>query len=270
MHTPTILPVILSGGSGTRLWPLSRKSYPKQLIPLLDQHSLLQNTAKRLSCLDGFAYDPLMICNHEHRFLVAEQLREINIKSSDIILEPVGRNTTAAIATAALYAKDKNIKMILVLPADHHIENSQAFCDAVKDAVKFAEDEYLMTFGITPDKPNTGYGYLQKGEDLDKNIFEVKQFVEKPDLELAKQYCDSGNYFWNSGMFLFSVDKILDELKKFAPESLKAAELAFSKQTKDLDFIRLDEISFAKAKNTCFVVKLNLGPSLELAITIPS
>jgi mannose-1-phosphate guanylyltransferase len=249
MPTPTILPVILSGGSGTRLWPLSRKSYPKQLIPLLDKYSLLQNTASRLSCLDGFAYDPLMICNHEHRFLVAEQLREINIKSSDIILEPVGRNTTAAIATAALYAKDKNIKMILVLPADHHIENPQAFCDAVKDSVKFAEDEYLMTFGITPDKPNTGYGYLQKGLDLDKNIFEVKQFVEKPDLELAKKYCDSGNYFWNSGMFLFSVDKILEELKKFAPESLKAAELAFSKKTKDLDFIRLDEKSFAQAKD---------------------
>ena len=124
MHNSSILPVILSGGSGTRLWPLSRKSYPKQLIPLLDKYSLLQNTAKRLSCLDGFAYDPLMICNHEHRFLVAEQLREINIKSSDIILEPVGRNTTAAIATAALYAKDIDINMILVLPADHHIENS--------------------------------------------------------------------------------------------------------------------------------------------------
>jgi mannose-1-phosphate guanylyltransferase len=249
MHNSSILPVILSGGSGTRLWPLSRKSYPKQLIPLLDKYSLLQNTAKRLSCLDGFALDPLMICNHEHRFLVAEQLREINIKACDIILEPVGRNTTAAIATAALYAKDKNINMILVLPADHHIENSQAFCDAVKDAVKLAEDGYLMTFGITPDKPNTGYGYLQKGEDLDKNIFEVKQFVEKPDLELAKKYCDSGNYFWNSGMFLFSVDKILEELNKFAPESLKAAELAFSKQTKDLDFIRLDEKSFAQAKD---------------------
>jgi mannose-1-phosphate guanylyltransferase/mannose-6-phosphate isomerase len=249
MAITTILPVILSGGSGTRLWPLSRKSYPKQLIPLLNKHSLLQNTVQRLSCIDEFAVKPLMICNHEHRFLVAEQLREINTKPNDIILEPVGRNTTAAIATAALYAKDKDIKMILVLPADHHIENSQAFCDAVKDAIKFAEDGHLMTFGITPDKPNTGYGYLQKGADLDKNIFEVKKFIEKPDLELAKKYCDSGNYFWNSGMFLFSVDKILDELKNFAPISLAAAELSFSKKTKDLDFIRLDEVSFAKAKD---------------------
>ncbi len=249
MATLAILPVILSGGSGTRLWPLSRKSYPKQLIPLLNKYSLLQNTVQRLSCIDEFAVKPLMICNHEHRFLVAEQLREINTKPNDIILEPVGRNTTAAIATAALYAKDKNINMILVLPADHHIENSQAFCDAVKDAIKFAEDGYLMTFGITPDKPNTGYGYLQKGEDLDKNIFEVKQFVEKPDLDTAKKYCDSGKYFWNSGMFLFNVDKILEELKNFAPISLAAAELAFSKQTKDLDFIRLDEISFSKAKD---------------------
>jgi mannose-1-phosphate guanylyltransferase/mannose-6-phosphate isomerase len=249
MATQTILPVILSGGSGTRLWPLSRKAYPKQLIPLLNKHSLLQNTVQRLSCIDEFAVKPLMICNHEHRFLVAEQLREINTKPNDIILEPVGRNTTAAIATAALYAKDKNIKMILVLPADHHIENPQAFCDAVTDAIKFAAAGHLMTFGITPGKPNTGYGYLQKGSDLDKNIFEVKQFIEKPDLELAKKYCDSGNYFWNSGMFLFSVDKILEELKNFAPKSLAAAELAFSKKTKDLDFIRLDEISFAKAKD---------------------
>ena len=255
MATLAILPVILSGGSGTRLWPLSRKSYPKQLIPLLNKHSLLQNTVQRLSCIDEFAVAPLMICNHEHRFLVAEQLREVDIKPSDIILEPVGRNTTAAIAIAALYAKSRASKkneddtLVLVLPADHHIENSQAFCDAVKDAIKFAKDGYLMTFGIKPDKPNTGYGYLNKGERLDDNVFVVNKFVEKPNLDTAKKYCDSGNYFWNSGMFLFSTNKILEELRNFAPISLEAAELAFSKQTKDLDFIRLDEISFSKARD---------------------
>ncbi|CAH8193198.1 mannose-1-phosphate guanylyltransferase [Vibrio aestuarianus] len=240
-----LLPVIMAGGSGSRLWPLSRSLYPKQFISLASDKSMLQETITRLSGLEHQA--PLLICNQEHRFIVAEQLRQQRIKHGGIVLEPVGRNTAPAIALAALNAtKNGDDPLLLVLAADHVIQNQAAFTQAVKNAVKPAEQGMLVTFGIVPTAPETGYGYIKQGEAVGETAYRVAQFVEKPNLATAEQYLASGEYYWNSGMFLFKASRYLKELKAHRPDILHACELAMHGARGDLDFVRIEEASFTE------------------------
>ncbi|GIA94028.1 Mannose-1-phosphate guanylyltransferase [Vibrio cholerae] len=240
-----LLPVIMAGGSGSRLWPLSRSLYPKQFISLASDKSMLQETITRLSGLEHQA--PLLICNQEHRFIVAEQLRQQRIKHGGIVLEPVGRNTAPAIALAALHAtKHGDDPLLLVLAADHVIQNQAAFTQAVKNAVKPAEQGMLVTFGIVPTAPETGYGYIKQGEVVGETAYRVAQFVEKPNLVTAEQYLASGEYYWNSGMFLFKASRYLKELKAHRPDILHACELAMQGARGDLDFVRIEESSFTE------------------------
>ncbi len=241
-----IHPVILSGGSGSRLWPLSRTAYPKQLLALTSDRSLLQETLLRLQGLNNLAA-PLMVCNHEHRFLVAEQMREINVAPQTLMLEPFGRNTAPAIAVAALYLAERDPEaVLLVLASDHVIANVPAFHECVEQAVEVAQSGHLTTFGIVPTGPETGYGYIQRGAALNENsAYNVARFVEKPDTATAEQYLASGDYFWNSGMFVFPVQKLLDELESFHPEILSACRESLTHAYSDLDFYRLHEESFA-------------------------
>ncbi|MBC7003569.1 mannose-1-phosphate guanylyltransferase/mannose-6-phosphate isomerase [Photobacterium sp. BZF1] len=238
-----ILPVILAGGSGSRLWPMSRTHLPKQFLSLVGDSTMLQNTVNRLIGIES--YPPLFICNEEHRFLVAEQLRQIDREHSGIILEPVGRNTAPAVALAALRAIESGTDpLLLILAADHVIKNTDNFIQAVSTASKFADLDNLITFGIIPHHPETGYGYIKKGELLSKDTFRVDTFVEKPDLAKAQSYLASGDYYWNSGIFLFKASVYLDELKENNPDILNACKLALSEAQSDLDFIRLDTQSF--------------------------
>ncbi|MBE8564340.1 mannose-1-phosphate guanylyltransferase/mannose-6-phosphate isomerase [Vibrio sp. OPT20] len=240
-----LLPVIMAGGSGSRLWPLSRTLYPKQFLSLTSSSTMLQETVNRL---DGIEHEaPFFICNEEHRFIVAEQLRQKELTHSGIVLEPVGRNTAPAIALAALHAMNKNEDpILLVLAADHVIQNQSAFIDAVKQAMPQAESGKLVTFGIVPTAPETGYGYIKKGDELiTSGAFGVSQFVEKPNLETAQSYLLSGDYLWNSGMFLFKASRYLEELNLHRPDIFTACQKAISGSRGDLDFIRLDEASFA-------------------------
>ncbi|MGB0732765.1 MAG: mannose-1-phosphate guanylyltransferase/mannose-6-phosphate isomerase [Pontibacterium sp.] len=236
-----ITPVILSGGSGTRLWPLSRKSYPKQFLPLSSDKTMLQETYLRLDGLELAA--PQIICNEDHRFLVAEQLRQLDISPS-IILEPVGRNTAPAIALSALVLvqEGRGSEVMLVLAADHVIENTAAFQASVSIAALEAQAGKLVTFGIVPTEPATGYGYI-KGAGSE-SVLSVEAFVEKPDLQTAQSYLDSGDYFWNSGMFMFRADRYLEELEKHRPDILAACEAAMANTTPDLDFVRIDKEAF--------------------------
>jgi mannose-1-phosphate guanylyltransferase/mannose-6-phosphate isomerase len=241
----TIHPVVLSGGSGTRLWPLSRAAYPKQLMPLVGENSLLQETIQRVADPKRFAA-PVLICNDDHRFLVAEQLRAIACKAEAIVLEPVGRNTGPAVAAAAMMAKPENL--LLILPSDHYIVDAEKFRAAITVAAKAAEAGSLVTFGIKPTAPETGYGYIQRGEAaVTKGAFKVAAFVEKPDAPTAEKYLAADKYLWNSGMFLFRADRFLAELQKFEPAMLAAVKEAVAGATRDLDFIRLAKESFAKA-----------------------
>ncbi|EIY4765821.1 mannose-1-phosphate guanylyltransferase/mannose-6-phosphate isomerase [Vibrio cholerae] len=240
-----LLPVIMAGGSGSRLWPLSRSLYPKQFISLASDKSMLQETITRLSGLEHQA--PLLICNQDHRFIVAEQLRQQRIKHGGIVLEPVGRNTAPAIALAALHAtKHGDDPLLLVLAADHVIQNQAAFTEAVKNAVMPAEQGMLVTFGIVPTAPETGYGYIKQGEAAGETAYRVAQFVEKPNLTTAEQYLASGKYYWNSGMFLFKASRYLKELKAHRPDILHACELAMQGARGDLDFVRIEEASFTE------------------------
>ena len=234
----SICPVIMAGGSGTRLWPLSRAAHPKQFLRLHGEGTMLQATVKRLSGLDIQA--SITICNEEHRFFVAEQLREID-KLGSIILEPVGRNTAPAIALAALTAKDD--PLLLVLAADHVIQDEAAFREAVIRAIPLAEAGKLVTFGIVPSAPHTGYGYIKRGKDLGEG-FEVDAFVEKPSSDVAQDYFSSGDYYWNSGMFLFRASNYLEELKKFRPDILEQCQGSVMDVKTDLDFLRIDKDMF--------------------------
>ncbi|WP_374582205.1 mannose-1-phosphate guanylyltransferase/mannose-6-phosphate isomerase [Pseudoduganella sp.] len=240
-----IYPVILSGGAGTRLWPLSRAALPKQLLPLVTDKTMLQDTALRLAGRDGMMA-PLVVCGNEHRFLVAEQMREIGINPLGIVLEPVGRNTAPAVAAAAHFLKAIDPQAVmLVLPADHVIQDVDAFYAAIQRAATQVESGALATFGIVPTAPETGYGYIQSGEKLAVDgCFKVARFVEKPNRETAQGFVDAGNFFWNSGMFLFRAESYLQELAQFQPEMAKASEEAVSKGYRDLDFCRLDEAAF--------------------------
>ncbi|RUO19613.1 mannose-1-phosphate guanylyltransferase/mannose-6-phosphate isomerase [Aliidiomarina iranensis] len=239
-----ILPVILAGGSGSRLWPLSRAAYPKQFLKLNGGGTMLQETITRLK--KDTTDSPIIICNEEHRFLTAEQLRQIGQLNHNIILEPVGRNTAPAIALAALCALQRgNDPLLLVLAADHVIQNVGAFQEAVVKATKYAEQGKLVTFGIVPTGPETGYGYIERGAESD-NGFAVARFVEKPNLETAESYVNSGNFYWNSGMFMFRASRYLDELKAHRPDIHAACEEAIGDTSADLDFVRIDKNAFTK------------------------
>lgn len=240
-----IIPIIMAGGSGTRLWPLSRSLYPKQFLSLINENSLLQETLKRLDGLN--CLPPVIVSNNEHRFIVAEQLRQFGVDDFQIILEPVGRNTAPAVALAAL----KSLELhgdhhMLVLAADHAIQDIEAFHAAVLAAEQESVDNKLVTFGIVPTKPETGYGYIKKGEQVKNSVFKVNSFVEKPDLETAKNYLEQKCYLWNSDMFMFKASVYLDELKKFRPDILAACKESLSSASTDLDFIRLNSDVFAE------------------------
>jgi len=237
------LPVIMAGGSGTRLWPLSRELFPKQFLALDGKRSMLQATVARLEGLTDA--QPLVICNEAHRFLVAEQLRQVGALSRNILLEPAGRNTAPAVALAALQATaDGSDPLLLVLAADHVIQDPAAFQAAVRTALPLAQAGKLVTFGIVARRPETGYGYIKRGAAVTTGAWAVERFVEKPALELAEQYVASGDYDWNSGMFLFRASRYLDELEAHRPDILAACRAAFAQPQSDLDFVRVDEAAF--------------------------
>ncbi|MEZ8225368.1 mannose-1-phosphate guanylyltransferase/mannose-6-phosphate isomerase [Vibrio splendidus] len=266
-----ILPVILAGGSGSRLWPLSRELYPKQFLNIAGEQSMLQQTLQRLQGLEKHLTDstcdaPLIICNEEHRFIAAEQVRAAKIQHSGILLEPVGRNTAPAIALAALQALSKSVDkksnesdpILLVLAADHHIAKTSEFQQVISRGVDYAKQGKLVTFGITPNAPETGYGYIKQGDPLSPLVqtktnakaqsahhaYAIECFVEKPDQATAAEYIRSEQYLWNSGMFMFKASRYLEELAEHHPEILAACQLALSKQNTDLDFIRIDAEAF--------------------------
>ena len=241
-----IFPVVLSGGSGSRLWPLSRTMLPKQFLPLVSSKTMLQETLLRLAGVTGLQ-DPVIVCSDDHRFLAAEQLREIKVKATAQILEPVGRNTAPAVAVAALSILEKNpAGTMLVLPADHLIRNVARFHDVIATAVATAATGRLVTFGIVGREPETGYGYIERGAPLNKDAasYNVARFVEKPDEARAKEFIASGRFYWNSGMFVFTAARYLEELGKYRKDILDAAEAAWKASARDLDFVRLDQAAF--------------------------
>jgi mannose-1-phosphate guanylyltransferase/mannose-6-phosphate isomerase len=243
-----LVPVILSGGAGTRLWPLSRELHPKQLLPLLGPRTMLQETVQRLVGLETAA--PVIVCNEAHRFLVAEQLRAIGCQPGAIVLEPAGRNTAPAIALAAhaALATDEGDGLLLVLPADHVIRDVAAFQSAVAGAAAAARADHLVSFGVVPHSPETGYGYIRRGA-VEGGAFRIAQFVEKPDRERAAQFVASGDYYWNSGMFLFRARRYLEELDRHAPDIAAACRSAFAGAVRDLDFTRVDVKSFEACRS---------------------
>jgi len=262
-NSPMLTPVILSGGAGTRLWPLSRELYPKQLLPLIGERTMLQQTVLRLEGLG--AASPVVVCNEAHRFLVAEQLRQLSVEPQAVVLEPMGRNTAPAIALAA-HAALEAVKrgnagaggdangdpVLLVLPADHVIRDVPVFQKTVRIALGAAEAGQLATFGIVPTTPETGYGYIQRGEPAAGGggggrggVHRIARFVEKPSAERAREFLASGEYYWNSGMFMFGARRYLEELARFAPQIAKACEAAFRSAKGDLDFTRVDAKAFA-------------------------
>jgi mannose-1-phosphate guanylyltransferase/mannose-6-phosphate isomerase len=243
-----VIPVILSGGVGSRLWPLSRGMYPKQLLCLTDPTlSMLQQTVSRSVGLENIG-PSVIVCNQEHRFMVGEQLQQAGIKDAQILLESEGRNTAPAIALAAFSVAAKNPnELMLVMPADHVIGDLAAFQASIKRASVLAEEGSLVTFGIVPQGPETGYGYIKAGVAAGDGGFVVAEFKEKPDQQTAQRYLESGDYYWNGGIFVFSASSYLQELKRFEPKVYDAAERAMSKAMPDLDFIRIDEAAFAES-----------------------
>ncbi|MFC3153294.1 mannose-1-phosphate guanylyltransferase/mannose-6-phosphate isomerase [Litoribrevibacter euphylliae] len=238
-----IVPVVMAGGSGTRLWPLSRKSYPKQFLKLHGDKTMLQETIERLNGLQTLP--SVIIANEGHRFLAAEQLLAEGFHHSGIILEPMGKNTAPAVALAAFHIlKCHGDQLMLVLAADHLIEDRDAFTKSVNSAVEYAKQGSLVTFGIVPNQPETGYGYIKRGKACE-NAYEIDEFVEKPYLSLAEQYLESGEYYWNSGMFMFKASKFLEELKVYQPEIYETCKKAYENSEQDLDFIRISDSDFA-------------------------
>ena len=270
-----ILPVIMCGGTGSRLWPLSRASFPKQFLELDfgDSTTFLQNTINRFKKNPNFE-DPLFICNEEHRFIVAEQIRKINIKASGILLEPLSRNTAPAITVASLKAKEIfKDPVILVLPSDHLIKDLETFLEVIYKGIIYAENGKIVTFGIKPDKPETGYGYIESKNGLDsKNIKgeEILSFIEKPNIEKAEYLISQNRFNWNSGMFLFKAADMLEEIKVKAPEILKLCKESLKGENYDLDFQRLSEESFSRCPNIsidkAIMEKTSLGIVLPLNV----
>ena len=247
--TASIIPVVLSGGSGTRLWPLSRKLYPKQFIPIMGGKCLFQTTIERVQDLENVG-EALVICNDEHRFMAAEQIRQAGL-GAEIFLEPTGRNTAPAIAIAAMHALDRDPgALLLILPADHIVQDMTRFQLAVSSAVQVADDR-LVTFGIVPSRAETGYGYIRYNDaapllSASSEIYGVEKFVEKPDSETARTYLENGGYLWNSGIFLFSAGLYLREVKRLQAEIFEACQEAYANRKRDLDFVRLDRQAFSK------------------------
>ena len=235
----SVCAVIMAGGTGSRLWPMSRAGYPKQLLPLFESTTMLQSTFLRLGDLP--VDSSITVCGEEHRFFVAEQLRRIDAQST-IVLEPEGRNTAPTIALAAL-DKEAEDPVLLVLAADHVVQNPQAFTAAVAAALPLAESGKLVTFGIVPTEPQTGYGYIERGEEVGSG-YQVKSFKEKPSAALAQDYLDSGDYYWNSGMFLFRASRYLTELQKHRPDIVSACRAAMAAKARDLDFLRIGSTAF--------------------------
>lgn len=249
MTTAQIIPVILSGGSGSRLWPVSRRLMPKQLLPLVGEQTMLQQTALRVRAGNMFA-TPVVVCNAEHRFVIAGQLLAAGIEQRSIILEPEAKNTAPATVLAALLiAEDHKDALMLVLPADHQISDQAAFLMVVECAAKAANQDRLVTFGIVPDGPRTGYGYIRRGAPLDglQGAFRVESFIEKPDRDHARKYVEAGDYFWNSGMFLMLARVFLREAEAFIPSVVEACRRAVRDRQRDLDFERIDAKAFARA-----------------------
>ena len=244
-----IVPVILCGGQGKRLWPLSRQENPKQYLPLISDNSMLQETILRLKGLKNIE-SAIIVCNSEHRFLVAEQCKEINIKAPTILLEPTGRNTAPAISAAAFQVIDtlKNA-LLLVLSADHYIDDVGSFYKAINIAKKNALNNKLVTFGIKPNDANTDYGYIKFKDECNDGAHNIDKFIEKPNLRTAQTFLKQGKYLWNSGMFMFKANILLDELTKYCPLISKATKASVTNASKDLDFIRLDEHSFSSCPN---------------------
>lgn len=260
-------PVLLSGGSGTRLWPLSREAYPKQFLALAGRHTMLQDTWLRVAPLASQA--PIVVANEEHRFLAGEQLRQVGVDGAAIVLEPVGRNTAPAIAAAALQAMaGGDDPLLLVLPSDHVVRDAAAFQAAVREASPAAESGALVTFGIVPESPETGFGYIQAGPGT--GVRQVLRFVEKPDAATAQGWLDAGGYYWNSGMFLFRASRYLEELGRFRPEMLEAVRAAFAGATRDGDFVRLDRDAFAAAPadSIDYAVMEKTGTAMVLPVDI--
>ncbi len=269
-----LIPVILSGGSGTRLWPLSRESFPKQYLELSEKNkfSLLQNTYLRLKGINNLQ-DPIIISNQEQRFIVAEQMREIEVKPNTILLEPIGKNTAPAITLAALKALDSHIDpTLLILSSDHKIEDEESFRKVIENGLLHANNGRLVTFGIIPDSPETGYGYIEAYEELskEKTSSKIKKFIEKPNLESAKKFIKKSRYLWNSGIFLFKASVFLKELKKFEPQIINICEEALKKGINDLDFFKIPEEIFKKCPNKSIDIalmgKTELGTVLSLQV----
>jgi len=271
-----IIPVILSGGSGSRLWPLSRKQYPKQYLPLAEGNTMFQATLQRLKGVKNLA-DPIVVCNVEHRFLVAEQLHELGIKNPVILLEPVGKNTAPAIAAAAHYIIKYSVPLsqMLILPADHVIQDIPAFHRSIQTASKQAENGKLVTFGIIPIHPHTGYGYiktkissssLEEGWDWGK-AEKIDKFKEKPNLQTAEQYLKEGNYLWNSGMFLFQAGHLLKEMTIYAQDIVETTQQSIENAVTDIDFIRLDKKSFIATSSDS--IDYSLMEKTDQAVVVP-
>ncbi|TAM29799.1 MAG: mannose-1-phosphate guanylyltransferase/mannose-6-phosphate isomerase [Rhodanobacter sp.] len=240
-----LIPLILSGGSGTRLWPVSRRNLPKQFLALAGKGTLFQQTIERTQQLPEVA-PPIIVANEDHRFLAADQLLEAGVEGATIVLEPLARNTAPAIALGALQACERDADaLLLVLPADHLIGDTPAFVDVVAQAVPLAEQGWLVTFGIRPERAETGFGYIRRAEAIDAHGFQVRQFVEKPDQATAESYLADGGYDWNSGMFLFKASRYLEELQAHVPAMLASVRAAYAKASNDLDFVRIDRDSFA-------------------------
>jgi mannose-1-phosphate guanylyltransferase/mannose-6-phosphate isomerase len=234
-----VVPVILAGGSGTRLWPLSRETYPKQLLSLAGKYSLLQETLLRAKTLCQQA-SPIIVCNHDHRFLVAAQLQNIGIETTSIILEPIGKNTAPAVALAALQSIQNGADpILLVMPADHVIKNQEGFQETINKAKLSAEQGKLITFGIKPTRPETGYGYIKRGTMAAAEAFSIAEFVEKPELRMAQHYLTSEDYYWNSGIFMFRASVYLKSLEQHASTIFEACQQAYQQSKKDLNFIRI-------------------------------
>ncbi len=274
-----LIPIILSGGAGTRLWPLSGNDHPKQFLPLVGERTMIQETLLRLKGLE--LGNPIISCGESHRFVVAQQIGEIlpevgatstTASKPTIILEPMAKNTAPAIAAACCAAmKQDKDAVVIVLPSDHVIKDYDSFKEAVECAVKHAQDGYLVTFGIVPTYPATGYGYVKGGAHIEHHVYSLEKFVEKPDLKRAQDYLESGKYSWNSGMFVFRAKTFLEELSKFEPQMAKLSKEAYSKAKVESDFIWLDKISFEQIKGNSIdyvvmekttkgmIVKLNAG-----------
>ena len=265
----TLFPVILSGGSGTRLWPLSRALHPKQFLSLAGEKTLLQQAVERLVRING-STQPLVIGNNDHRFIIAEQLREIGVTPAALLLEPIGRNTAPAAALAALFATKHDAKAVtLLIPSDLFIADEPAFFSGLEHAAEIAKAGRLVTFGINPDRPETGFGYIRKGSPLriTNHGFEVEAYVEKPDEKTATDYVKSGAYLWNSGMFVFRADVMLQEIKKFQPKMFNLCEEAFLNLSADMDFLRLDENIFSQIESDS--IDFAVMEKTKLAAVVP-